>query len=480
MEDQSFNEQANVTFAAVGRGKRVHYSPHNDETLCGRTITSYLDSSDAVARFNEGHELCAPCHRAAEKRAAAQLDALLAKSEERSAELDSLRADIATVAAEVDQHAAEVAAWGAEVDAATGQTAPQRDEPSDTWTIMTRDEVEIARVQGATVEEMTRAAEALPAVRANIRREGGFARRRLYTSELAPQEPAAEPRVVEGVVVTHAGTAEGSTPSNASHPDVVAARGALDGLAVATMTEHHDVTEPTEDEQHVRGYLVDPRTHGRVALYWLEGGRIVRRDQMPHGPALDCLADRLRRRGWAVEKMLRSSQCVFASRPAAEVDGPRCVHKIAARADVIGDPIAACARKESIQEVGVFNDEGCIEAYDCAVQAANEVARLNAEEDLDAADALYGWDLMCTEHREQQRDTCEECNAVAVEDQCPECKGKGCHDCYGTGEKLPEAGEVEVEADGTWRSGWIVGGPSPAGDALFDLGGDAEQGALFT
>lgn len=479
MEHQSFTERANVSYAAVGRGKRVHYSPRNDETLCGRVITSYLALSDAVARFDQGHELCIACHRAAEKRAAAQLDALLAESEERNAEVDALRADIAAVAAEVDQHTAQVAAWSAEVDAATGQTSPQSDEPSDTWTIMTRGEVEIARVQGATVEEMTRAAEALPVVRANIRREGGFARRRLYVSELAPKEQPAEQRVVEGVVVAHAGTAEGSTPSNASHPDVVAARVALDGLAVATMTEHHDVTEPTEDEQHVRGYLIDPRTHGRVAVYWLEGGRIVRRDQMPHGPALDCLADRLRRRGWAVEKMLRSSQCVFASRPAAEPDGPRCLHKVEARTDVVGDPIAACARKESIQEVGVFNDEGCIEAFDCAVQAANEVARLNAEEDLDAADPLYGWDLMCPEHREQQRDTCEECNAVPVEDQCPGCKGKGCHDCYGTGEKLPEPSEVEVEVDGTWRSGWIVSGPAPAGDALFDLGEDAEQGALF-
>ncbi|MCA1218852.1 hypothetical protein [Streptomyces sp. 8L] len=126
---------------------------------------------------------------------------------------------------------------------------------------------------------------------------------------------APERRVIEGVIVTHTGTAEGSTPSNASHPDVLAARAALDGLAVATMTDHHDVTDPTEDEQHVRGYLIDPRTQGRVAVYWLEGGRTVRRDQMPHGPALDCLADRLKRRGWAVEKMLRSSACVFAHRP---------------------------------------------------------------------------------------------------------------------------------------------------------------------
>lgn len=129
----------------------------------------------------------------------------------------------------------------------------------------------------------------------------------------AEQAPAR--RVVEGVVVQHAGAATGSTPADADHPNVIAARAALDGLAAATMTDHHDVTDPTEDEQHVRGYLIDPREGDRVAVYWLEGGRIIRRDDEWHGPALDCLADRLRRRGWSVEKMLRSSQCVFAHRP---------------------------------------------------------------------------------------------------------------------------------------------------------------------
>ncbi|MGI5353464.1 hypothetical protein ACQEU8_36645 [Streptomyces sp. CA-250714] len=128
-------------------------------------------------------------------------------------------------------------------------------------------------------------------------------------------EQAAERRVVEGVIVEHDGTAEGSLPADSTHPNVRAARAALDGLKAARLTDHHDVTEPTEAETDVRGYMVDPREGDRVAVYWLEGGRIIRRDQMPHGPALDCLADRLRRRGWTVETMLRSSQCVFAHRP---------------------------------------------------------------------------------------------------------------------------------------------------------------------
>ncbi len=72
MEQQTFTEQAGVTYAVVGKGKRVHYSPRNDETLCGRVITEYRDLSDAAALFSNGHELCAPCHRAAEKRADAR------------------------------------------------------------------------------------------------------------------------------------------------------------------------------------------------------------------------------------------------------------------------------------------------------------------------------------------------------------------------------------------------------------------------
>lgn len=336
-------------------------------------------------------------------------------------------------------------------------------------------------------------------------------------SELRPV--GAEQEVVEGVVVEHAGTAEGSTPSTATHPDVVAAREALAGLAAATMTDHHDVTEPTEAEHEVRGYLVDPRTPGTVRVFWLEGGRIVRRDQMPHGPALDCLADRLRSRGWNVVPMLRSSQCVIAERPAeaapqfevddrtvcaggsdkrheAEpvsgtlvdpwtwlrrpassqdtrraaplaVEALACRHRVTPRADVSGDPIKRCAIKESTQEAGVFSDEGCVEAYDCCVQAANRAAELNVEDDAPADDPLYGWDLMCPEHREQQVDTCEEC---AADDE-------------------PDAAEAELlavvdvveeaeRADGTWRGAWIAAEPSDP--ALFDLDPTTEQGALFT
>ncbi|WP_189981116.1 hypothetical protein, partial [Streptomyces capoamus] len=71
MEQQTFTEQAGVRYAVIGKGKRVHYSP-NDDGLCGRAITRYLDATEAVALFDKGYELCAPCHRAAEKRAEAR------------------------------------------------------------------------------------------------------------------------------------------------------------------------------------------------------------------------------------------------------------------------------------------------------------------------------------------------------------------------------------------------------------------------
>ncbi|MEU0170160.1 hypothetical protein ABZ214_32715 [Streptomyces iakyrus] len=69
--------------------------------------------------------------------------------------------------------------------------AAVRDEPSDWWTIMDpATGEEIARVYGETWQEMTPRAEALPEVRAVIRRHKGFSRRRLYVSEVTPEQRA--------------------------------------------------------------------------------------------------------------------------------------------------------------------------------------------------------------------------------------------------------------------------------------------------
>ncbi|MFD7513005.1 hypothetical protein ACFV5N_27215 [Streptomyces sp. NPDC059853] len=251
-----FTERARVRYAVVGRGKRVHYSPMNDETLCGRLTTNYVDA-EAADLFSKGYELCIPCHRRAEQRADA---ARLAESSPLAAAAVALAETVETDAADAPAIAAELPRGiiepGARVrvplgravvtamdddyvsvrfdDGTEGRVAaesphiyrlcdacdqvgdaslvgdgrtcgyclataqddaartadaeptPERDEPSDTWTIMTRSGEEIARVDGATAEDMTRAAEALPEVQANIRREGGFSRRRLYVSELRP------------------------------------------------------------------------------------------------------------------------------------------------------------------------------------------------------------------------------------------------------------------------------------------------------
>ncbi|MEU0275521.1 hypothetical protein [Streptomyces sp. NPDC006307] len=137
----------------------------------------------------------------------------------------------------------------------------------------------------------------------------------LRASDEAPHENAPARRVLEGRIVQHTGATEGCMPSDADHPDVLAARRALAGLAVARMTDHHDVSEPTEEERDVRGYMVHPRGQGRVAIYWLEGGEMVRRNTPLHGAALDCLEDRMRRQGWETEPMGRSAQCLFAHVP---------------------------------------------------------------------------------------------------------------------------------------------------------------------
>ncbi|MFC8095355.1 hypothetical protein [Streptomyces sp. NPDC057301] len=99
MTQQTFTEQAGVAYAIVGRGKRVHYSPRNDDTLCGRAITEYLDLEQAVALFDEGRELCTTCHKAAEQRAEAR----------RLAEASPLAAAAVALAETVEQVDAEQA-----------------------------------------------------------------------------------------------------------------------------------------------------------------------------------------------------------------------------------------------------------------------------------------------------------------------------------------------------------------------------------
>ncbi|MEU2120018.1 hypothetical protein ABZ567_31275 [Streptomyces sp. NPDC016459] len=112
----------------------------------------------------------------------------------------------------------------------------------------------------------------------------------------------------------NARTTPGSTPAHSTHPNVLAARHALHGKLAAEITDHHDITDPAPTEQAVRGYLVEPRAADRIAVYWLEKGRAVRRDTW-RGNVLDRLADHFTRMGWTVEPMIRTSLCLHVHRP---------------------------------------------------------------------------------------------------------------------------------------------------------------------
>ncbi|WNI20373.1 hypothetical protein [Actinacidiphila sp. ITFR-21] len=109
--------------------------------------------------------------------------------------------------------------------------------------------------------------------------------------------------------------ARGCAPRHCGNPDVGAAFGVLDGLAHATLTDQHDITDPGDTDVPVRGYVVEPRGHGLVAAYWLERGLARRHDDGVHGTALEVLVDRFTAAGWAVEPLRPTSRCVFAHRP---------------------------------------------------------------------------------------------------------------------------------------------------------------------
>ncbi|MDW4905078.1 hypothetical protein RB628_06885 [Streptomyces sp. ADMS] len=368
-------ERAGVRYATVGTGRRVHYSPSNDDTLCGREISEYVDGSDLLALLDKGHQLCAPCDRAAEKRAyarslaaavglpeiveavadveAQQAAALVTEAEAsegtwRGAWIGEQPADDALFAIESAVEQGALFASGSRVVCADGRertvegTVERTGEPARV--VIEGGAEWIAEncrpVREPVVVRMTPAPDSLARIRAKAAADREAYRAHMderqaaeHIAHGAPVPAAVQARidarraaeqaetlptrrVIEGVIVGHAGTAEGSTPADAGHPNVIAARAALDGLAAALMTDHHDVSEPTEAEHDVRGYLVTPRGGARVAVYWLESGRMIRRDTPIDGAALDCLAHTLTRRGWTVEKMLKSSQCVFAHRPA--------------------------------------------------------------------------------------------------------------------------------------------------------------------
>lgn len=96
---------------------------------------------------------------------------------------------------------------------------------------------------------------------------------------------------------------------------------------------------------------------------------------------------------------------------AVDFGEPKCVHGFYERPADRGAAIKACDRKPPAVSVGVFSDEGCVDFFDCAVQASDATARLNAEEEAPADDPAYRWAVLCAEHEEQPVNNCEECLA---------------------------------------------------------------------
>ncbi|MFI6465693.1 hypothetical protein [Streptomyces sp. NPDC050538] len=99
--------------------------------------------------------------------------------------------------------------------------------------------------------------------------------------------------------------------------------------------------------------------------------------------------------------------------PLAAVDfgEPRCVHGFYERPEDRSKPVEACKTKQPTASVGVLSDEGCVDQFDCAVQASDAAARMNAAEQHPADEPLYRWGVLCTEHEEQPAATCEDCFA---------------------------------------------------------------------
>lgn len=141
--------------------------------------------------------------------------------------------------------------------------------------------------------------------------------RDILAALLAPQDVVAAPapKVLEGFVVTHAGTTKGSLPKHSTDGDTRAAIAALSagsGLKLAELADHF---EPDEGEE-VQGFMIEPRGNGRVAVYWLFGGSIRERNGEPFRVELEIAADKLRAAGWRIER--KSLFCVFAWRPVEE------------------------------------------------------------------------------------------------------------------------------------------------------------------
>ncbi|MFH9295638.1 hypothetical protein [Streptomyces sp. NPDC017520] len=384
--------RAGVRYCLVGTGRRVHYSG-NDDTLCGREVTEYTDGLD------ERHNLlCAPCIKAAEKRAYARA----------LADASPLAAAAVDLAETVEQPAAEQA------------PAAVRDEPSDWWTIMDpATGEEIVRVHGETWQEMTPRAEALPEVRAVIRKHKGFSRRRLNVSELTPEQRAEQTMAADGEV-------DAAVEQAAPAPMIVRADQVTAGDTVlGCYPDGTTVKAATVDTvlAHAEPYRAAPTSY--------RGGA--------HCQACAVFADHP---GPVVTLAVDTPWDMCDPIPAAD--------------PVLIRRATAAEREQALADAANLSVDRYIAREFPAVAALLDIDRAtDAETDkfdrtARAVDAV--------EHAEQVEaavETVEEAEALY-------------------------AAQLITEADasdGTWQGEWI--GEQPHGEALFSIEQDTEQGALF-
>jgi hypothetical protein len=114
------------------------------------------------------------------------------------------------------------------------------------------------------------------------------------------------------------------------------------------------------------------------------------------------------RQTWTVAAISQPAPAV-EDKPAASATDPgtkpdACpVHKVKLN---FGATAPKCPDEHGIVEYGVFGDEGSLENYDCAYEAANMAAYYAAED----PDTEYTVRRVCNEHPDEPADTCGECN----------------------------------------------------------------------
>jgi hypothetical protein len=313
--------------------------------------------------------------------------------------------------------------------------AAVRDEPSDWWTITDpATGEEIVRVYGETYQEMTPRAEALPEVRAVIRRHKGFSRRRLYVSELTPAQRAeqAEAAAEQAAPVATNAFEQGAAGLLADRDDLAdtvvcptchVATGArcITRAGKPARERHGRRVEALEQAAGITQHRATARREAPARGYTSNG-----LDHKAEAALLTAYAARINARA-----LVDDDQAVAADAPETEPTTEEQAARLSVRR-YIAREFPAVADLLGIDSAA---DDAEVEQFARAARAVDAVDHAEhveaAVETVDDAEALYAVQIV-----------------------------------------------TEAEAtEGTWQGAWI--GEQPAGEALFDLDQNVEQGALF-